>query len=643
MNITQTAAQNLAGQGATFQGRSLIFKRLQELSPEKALKRIAKGRPVEAVIEDRKFPLKQDSDVLELNFFHAQGSDRGLQDPDLAHCLRDAPYRHICTPPMRAYYVLTQTDQSVMVREQGRLAPNLFLRKDGALALGFFSGVLKQPERLANPEKARSLLQLQQAVGLSDTPTEAYMGSGECKLLNHTVISQELLNDSQKVNQILAQIDQITRIESEHSLENTPLGETFRTIAWQGGFDAATCEKLLERFAGQEQGMARLSHLLTLAGEKNLPNQEQVTGYEQMVQVLPEGTPVTPEEFDWLTREPKLLDERLAVLNQAKALTQHDESWQRDGMDPEVLSQLQDPQRMALMQALNTAHPLNRQSFELAGKVSSEQSALFAQVYEEASRAGLEDLSGIWSDASEHWADTYQRLRNTGLDPQRAVLAASALGPNPRPQMLHMASELKNEERIYEKNDYVRALKYARGLKPQEIEDFTEVFGGTDLTEFQQIWPLTQVYGMPDAGYRAVLKAMKQSGLDLHRFAELRESGASAKTLLDNLVESPEQKALRAQRWVAYTARQLGHCQANVASLDANVSSEQQKQAQELGQLDHWYIPSEDYFRTLKDQKLANRWNDYRRQDLNQAVQQWDQRLAGLQAGNIPWGEPPMC
>ena len=643
MNLTQTAAQNLAKQGVTFEGRSLIFKRAQELSPEKALKRMAKGRPVEAHVGEQKIPITQAADIVDLNFFAAQGSDEGLKDPELAHCLRDLQFESMSPYPMKAYRELSQPDTYISVRHPQLDYSAQSIGRDGVLALGFFQGLLQDPDKLAQPEKARSLKQLAEAGLLtlsSERPTRVYRERDGAIFVGGAFVRAEVLNDSKRVAETLEQLADINRLNEQYLPGQQGLKERLEKAAWKGEYDSQRCESLYQQFSNQEQGAQKLGQLLGLMPEERLPSQDQANQFEQMLVALPPGTPVGPSDFSWLTAPEGQFEQRLDVLKAAKQLNQHDKDWQRFSGE-QMLTQLDNPQRLAFMEKLNGLAPLNREKFELACQLEPDQYGKFAYVYEEASRAGLGDLGAVWGDAGPSWSDTYQKLTADGLDAGRAVLAASALGDDPSVQMLKMASELDNADNHYSKNDYVGALKFASGLEADEQRDFAEIFSDQKLYGFEQSWKLTENYGHSDPGYREVLKTMKVCGLNHQRFSELKGSGASSATLLANLRETPDEKALRAQRWVAYTARQLSSSQAAVSGYSAGRSAEYQKQAQELRDMDHWYVPSRDYYQTQQSHRDQNKWAAQHGQSLSETARDWDRRMANLQSGQIPWGEPP--
>lgn len=641
MNLTQTAAQNLASQGATFEGRSLIFKRAQELSPEKALKRMAKGRPVEAQLGEQKFSISSQADLLEVNFFAARGSDEGLKEPELAHCLRDLPFEQLTPYPMQAYRDLRQPDSTISVRHPQLDYCAQRVGRDGILALGFFEGVLENADKLVNPEKALSLKQLAEAGQLSsyDRPARVYLGR-EAVFAGGALVHNEVLNDSKKVAEKLEQLAEIDRLSQQYLPEHPGLKERFEKIAWKGPFDGQRCETLFQRFSQQEQGAEKLGQLLAIMPAEGMPGQEQTHQFEQMLKALPEGTSVSPGEFSWLTSSEGPFEQRLEILKAARRLNQHDQDWQRYA-GAQTLPPLENPERLAFVEKLHGLAPLNLDRFELACQLPPEQYAEFANVYEQAAGAEVEDLGALWKDASPSWADSYQKLTAGGLEARGAVLAASALGENPSAEMLQMAGELTNQASNYQGNDYVQALKFATALKADEQSDFAEIFSNQQLRGFEHSWKLTENHGHSDAGYRDVLKTMKASGLSHQRFAELRESGASAQTLLDNLRETPDEKALRAQRWVAYTTRQLTSSQAAASGYSSGRLEQRQQQAQELRDMDHWYVPSQDYYQTVQRQRDQNELSAGYGQSLNETARNWDRRMASLQSGQIPWGEPP--
>jgi hypothetical protein len=659
VNPVQTAAQHLARQGVTFEGRSLFLKRTQELDAQSALQRAQKGRPVDAVIEGQRFPIEAPADLIQLDFFKAKGEGEGLQDRDLARSLRDVHFDGLTVTrpqpdrlPMQAYRILSGQERGQVYAQHSDYCGPLL--RDSALALALFSENIGDVSNLAHPERAQSLLHLQEAgrIGLSRSPAEVYITRPDRVYVAapkngfiHSLPTDRLENPEQ-VKDTLSRLTQADQLRQQFLPQSDSLPAQLQEIAWAGNLDMDRCQQIFQHYAAMPEGDQELSRLLHLVQQDHLPTGQTVAHYDELRRSLPNAT-LRSQEFQWLTSESDKFPQRLQLMVESAPLSAHDKDWHEFGPGPAPRLE-NNRERQDLVRQLSEAHPLTYETFDLACSLPVEDYARFSDVYRLASPQGLtekahsQEFSALWRDAGPSFLDTHEKLIQQGADPGQAVMASAALGDDPSAQMLEMATQLRNPKKVgYSQNPYALALKFAAGLEPDQQTTFAQVFGGRELADWLSTWQQIQVNGKADASLLEVLKTLREKGQPDYQLEMMRLSGASPETLLKNLKEKPEERALRAQRWVAYTARQLSQSQASVSGYAVAREHSYRKQKDDLRELDHWYVPTHEYLTTMDNQHRTNTQNAMYAQELSQTARDWDQRMAQLQSGQIPWGEPP--
>jgi hypothetical protein len=588
MKTTGSAAHHLASQGATFEGRSFLLGRTRRLKADKAEKHAESGRLVSVRTKNERFLVSSSQQMIEVDFFLAGGSSEGLSDPKLAGVLRELDFvpRRATSPasyPMETYRLVMREGVSPQVDHELLGIPKR-LNRDGLVALGYFAGHSPTSEGLQHPQRAQSLKLLMEAevLGSASGMMHSYLQPESPVDLKKGLMDAELLEQPEVVAERLETLDGLKQLQRKHFPRAGEGLDGLQRHAWKGELDLQATEQLFGQFSASTDGEKRLSRLLGMMEGTQLPTAVQV----QQFQKAPAD--VQKAELNWLVSDPERSEERLALLDQVKPWMKNRYEWRNASV--ETMKRLEEkPELLGLAQRMNqVSAPLRWEDFEAAATLQQGEAERFEQVFGQVKADGVEGFGELWKDAGPDWEANRQKLLERGLDARRAAMAAAALGEEPTEHLLALAQKLDNDSHSYAANDYVLALKCAAELPEEQQQAFGRIFAGESMKTWSFLWPLTMDEpGAVQSCYVETLDELKARGIPLERMRELRASGVDGKTLLANVRETPDETALRAQRWVAYSTR-----------------------------------------------KLAGSTSPRERAE-------WDRRMGQLQAGEIPWGEPP--
>lgn len=653
----QSALQHLSQSGATYSTTVLGCR--YQLQQGKVGAKVGRDPDIQLHYQEKSYRIGTPADAVELDYFLAKGNGEGL-DQKLARALRDGNFQSQASL-IQAYHSLSRPDGKAILAQSKMFPTPTEVSRDEVLAAALYASSLGSPQDLRLPERAKSLQLLLKADQLPWRVTPSQLYTSDCKDniqlgAYRTTVSMSLLDEPELVQTALANQVELAKRAPKF------LVDELASRIWSPSFQRTQGLELVEQF---QDNPRQLESLLHVTPRGQLPSLEKGHQVQQASLVAD----FNQRDWNWLTSGPSEQDfqSKLELLQAARKLEGDDTLWHNLG--PHTCNELDGrPELLAYLEKLQGIHQLRLGSYQLAKEVPAEKQGLFEGFYQQVTSVGMDwgnqtchfrhrDLQELWELGQTH-SETYQKTKQTleqaGIPAQAALLAALQLGPDISSTMQQLVKSVAAT--LVPQADSTRPfrdiLRYAGSLEPEQQELFAQLYDDKTGLDWANTWKCLQkdkpspYSSLPndsklDQDWLQVALCLRSQGQPVKGVQALRESGADPKIVASNLKETPEQRNSRAQRWLAYTTREANLSQARLSSQCREGERLMQKQKLEVQSHDHWYVPSQSYFQMEERHRLVN---EFASQDFKYAsdqTKQWDSRLAQLQTGQLPWGEPP--